>query len=226
MPTSVIDVGCGRGAWLKAFKDFAEELNVKQVSIGLDGYWNSKSDLILEDVEYQSLDLNNLNFFQFKNKVDLAISVETAEHIESRSTEKFINRLCELSDVVIFSGAFKDQGGLFHVNERAHSDWAEFFLNNDFSVYDIFRSRVWGRNEVNYWYQQNIFLYVKNGSIPSRTLESLNIKPLENFLFMNCVHPQAFTDRSSVFGQFKHLAQKKLPAPLVIAASNLKKKLF
>lgn len=226
IPKTVIDIGCGRGAWLKAFKDSAEESDVQQMSIGLDGFWNSKDDLILQEVEYHSIDLNSLNTYDNSCKVDLAISVETAEHIASSSTEKFVDKLCALSDVIIFSGAFKGQGGLFHVNERKHSDWAEFFLRNDYGVYDFFRSRVWGMTEVNYWYQQNVFLYVKNDSNIAHALADLKIHPISNTNFMDCVHPQAFADRSTFFGQFKHMAQKKLPASLVLAASNLKKKLL
>lgn len=226
VPAAVIDVGCGRGAWLKAFKDSANESNVQQVSTGLDGSWNSKEDLILQDVDYHSIDLNNLNQYDQPSRADLAISVETAEHIASSSTDKFISKLCQLSDVVIFSGAFKGQGGLYHINERRHSDWAELFHNNGYDVYDFFRSRVWGLKEVNYWYQQNVFLYVRKGSAVESILLNLNIHPISNIEFMNCVHPQAFDDRSSFFGQFKHMAQKKLPASLVIAASNLKKRIL
>ncbi len=36
-PRSVIDIGCGRGAWLSV----AESLGTKTL-IGLDGYWNIK----------------------------------------------------------------------------------------------------------------------------------------------------------------------------------------
>ena len=41
-PSSVVDVGCGRGAWLKAFK----EKGVKNLK-GIDGSWN-KQELMLE----------------------------------------------------------------------------------------------------------------------------------------------------------------------------------
>ena len=36
-PTSVVDIGCGRGAWLKAFK----EHGVKKC-LGIDGDWNKR----------------------------------------------------------------------------------------------------------------------------------------------------------------------------------------
>lgn len=40
-PTSVVDVGCGRGSWLKAFHEQGVEK-----CVGLDGSWNSQHKML------------------------------------------------------------------------------------------------------------------------------------------------------------------------------------
>jgi hypothetical protein len=226
-PKSIVDVGCGRGAWLKAFRDWYEDNDNSLIKMyGVDGSWNSKEKLLVQTAEYFSADLNNLEELNLNLKVDILISVETAEHINSISTESFIKTLCQMSDVIIFSGAFKDQGGLYHFNERLHSDWASNFSANNFSVYDFFRPSLWGRSDVNYWYQQNVFLYVKNDSPSQRLLSEKGILPLNNIKFLDCVHYEAFLVRSTVTGFLKQMAQKHLPPKLVIFMSNFKIKFF
>jgi hypothetical protein len=224
-PSSIIDVGCGRGAWLKAFADSARDSNQNLSTYGVDGPWNSADKLVLDVTEYHSLDLNNLNALKLNKKVDLVISVETAEHLYPNSTKVFIDNLCSMSDAIIFSGALKGQGGLYHFNERFHSDWATFFKKNDYIVYDIFRPKVWGRIDVAYWYQQNIYLYVRNSSVVHKLLSEKGILPVENLSFLDCVHYTAFKDRGSFLGIFKQWAQEKLPPKITIFLSNFKARL-
>jgi hypothetical protein len=225
-PQQIMDIGCGRGAWLKAFSEINKNSNVNLEVYGLDGPWNSKDKLIINVNDYFSIDLNQLKNFEFNKKVDLIISVETAEHLYPESTESFINRLCDLSDVILFSGAFLGQGGVHHFNERKHSDWASFFIKNGFFVYDIFRPLVWGDSNVNYWYQQNVFLYVKSGSPLINNLSKYGFDPIVNFDFLDCVHYKAFENRSTFVGLLKQKAQNVFPASLTILLSNIKSRLF
>jgi hypothetical protein len=225
-PTKVMDIGCGRGAWIKAFRDIYEESNSNLEFYGVDGPWNSRDKLIVEVKDYFSIDLNNLKDLDFNSRVDLLISVETAEHLYPGSTESFVDRICSLSDVVLFSAAFLGQGGLCHYNERRHSDWASLFIRNGYSVYDIFRPLVWGDENVNYWYQQNVFLYVKNGSRVIAHLNNFGFTPVVNIRFLDCVHYDAFQQRGTLAGLLKHMAQKLLPPGVTISLSNIKSRFF
>ena len=56
-PNSILDVGCGRGAWLRV----AKELGVETV-YGIDGKWNDGKN-IDKYIVYKSLDLNK-NFIE------------------------------------------------------------------------------------------------------------------------------------------------------------------
>src|SRR2546425_734869 len=51
-PRSVIDIGCGQGAWLKVFKEYGVE-----VTLGLDGPWVNPSKLLIDKDNFRPVDL-------------------------------------------------------------------------------------------------------------------------------------------------------------------------
>src|SRR5437588_6710656 len=71
-PRSVIDVGCGRGAWLSV----AEQLGA-DVLTGLDGDWINPNDLLSARIRFFPTDLEGQ--FNIETQHDLCISVEVAE---------------------------------------------------------------------------------------------------------------------------------------------------
>lgn len=186
-PKSVIDIGCGRGTWLKAFKEIGAE-NL----VGIDGDWNDQKNMVDQSIRFIGVDLNapmaNANIGRF----DLAMSLEVAEHLEPTSAGPFVNSLTELSDVVMFGAAYTKQGGRNHINEQPHSYWAELFKERGYRPFDLFRSRFWGDKEIPFWYQQNTFLYVLEGSPLFTTLENHGHGPMENLAFLDCVHPELY----------------------------------
>ena len=96
-PNSILDVGCGRGAWLRV----AKELGAETV-YGIDGKWNDGKN-IDKCIVYKSLDLNK-NFI-LESKFDLTICLEVAEHLEANSANNLISSLVKTSDIIIFSAA-------------------------------------------------------------------------------------------------------------------------
>lgn len=82
-PDSVVDVGCGRGTWLKAFK----EIGVNSLA-GFDGPWNSQDKMIEASIAFKACDLNRPIICN--EKFDLAMSLEVAEHIEPASAMAFV----------------------------------------------------------------------------------------------------------------------------------------
>jgi|688.fasta_scaffold450246_2 hypothetical protein len=191
-PKSLVDVGCGRGAWLKV----AQNLGVNNL-LGIDGQWN-KEKLILRNTKKCKIDFiyKDLNyFFKVDKKYDLAICLEVAEHLNSSSAINLIKSIINLSDTIVFSAAFNMQGGVMHINEREHSYWGQLFLKNNFIVFDIFRPNLWKKNNISFWYRQNAFLFVKKKSKIFNILIKCNINPLSNTDFMDCVHPELFYRR-------------------------------
>jgi SAM-dependent methyltransferase len=186
-PRSIVDVGCGRGTWLKAFKDTGLDRLV-----GYDGPWNNQESMIDNAIQFFCADLNNLSTIQASERFDLAISLEVAEHIKPESAVSFISLLTQLSDVVLFSAAYIKQGGTNHINEQKHTYWAKLFASFDYIPYDLFRPVVWGDDEIEFWYQQNTFLYVRRNTPLVDGLAKSGHNPIVNLSFMDCVHPMLY----------------------------------
>lgn len=184
-PISVLDVGCGKGAWLKV----CHECGIENL-IGFDGNWINESEMLDNKINFKSVDLNHE--FSLNEKVDLTISLEVAEHLKHESSDQFIECLTKTSDIILFSAAYMDQGGTDHINENKHSFWANIFAKYDYKPFDLFRPKFWGDTRVGFWFRQNTFLYVKNNSDLFKKLQNLNIKEIHNKDFMNCVHPELY----------------------------------
>jgi SAM-dependent methyltransferase len=189
-PASVLDVGCGRGAWLRA----CHELGSRKL-LGFDGDWNSQSAMVDSAVEFQSIDLNKP--FSVPEKVDLAMTLEVAEHLDPSTARQFIKCMTDTSDAVLFSAAYSKQGGTSHINEQRHSYWAGLFGDRGFAAFDLFRPVYWGRKDVCFWYRQNAFLYVRKGSPSWHRIGAHGLKEIADVSFMDCIHPELFDLRTA-----------------------------
>ena len=152
-PASVVDVGCGTGAWLVAF----QRRGVADV-FGVDGDWVKPEKLLISPNEFLSYDLTKR--LQLNRRFDLAISLEVGEHLPASSAQTLVQSLVALSDVVLFSAAVPDQGGYHHVNEQWPEYWAKLFSLNGYVPVDYIRNKVWDDPRVTWWYAQNILIYV------------------------------------------------------------------
>jgi hypothetical protein len=198
-PKSVLDVGCGRGAWLKA----AHELGAETL-LGFDGAWNDQEGMLDPQIRFTSIDLND--GISADVHADLAISVEVAEHVDPSSSERFVRSLTAASEAVLFSAAYPGQGGAHHVNERPQSYWAGVFASFGYVPFDLFRPYFWGDDTVAYWYRQNAFLYLRKDSAAYDRVRSRGVAELPNAGFMDCVHPTLFeTARTTPVSLKAHL---------------------
>lgn len=180
--SSVIDYGCGIGAWLAA----AKELGVKEV-LGLDGAYVDKNQLMIDQSNFLPADLSKPSSIpSLKRKYDLAISLEVAEHLSIENAETFIERLTESSDIVLFSAAIPYQGGHGHVNENWVEYWSNKFTQKGFRALDILRPKIWTNIDVCWWYRQNCIIYVSEKLIDDASKEYSTNKPL------SFVHPEQF----------------------------------
>jgi hypothetical protein len=148
--------------------------------------------MIDQSIIFRSTDLNKPVVLPNDEHFDLAISLEVAEHLEGSSAVTFVNSITRLSDVIIFGAAFTAQGGVNHINEQPHTYWAQLFHDHGYLVYDLFRPTFWGDSDIEFWYQQNTFLYVKQESSLVETLAKGDIHPLKNIQFMDCIHPALY----------------------------------
>jgi SAM-dependent methyltransferase len=151
-PRSVIDVGCGVGAWLSVFKG----CGVGEIR-GIDGDYIDRKALLIPQKQFRSVDLTKP--FQLDEQFDLVVSLEVAEHLPRESAEAFISSLVRLGPVILFSAAVPFQGGNHHVNEQWPEYWADLFQKKGYRVIDCIRQKIWHNNNVQFYYAQNILLF-------------------------------------------------------------------
>lgn len=180
-PNSIVDIGCGRGAWLKA----AGECGAKEV-LGLDGDYVERGTLLVDKQYFQAVNL--VERIEIPRQFDLAISLEVAEHLPFYRAETFVDDLVRLSDVVLFSAALPYQCGTEHINEQWLEFWAILFRRHCYIPCDLFRSRIWDKKEVESWYRQNVILFCKEAA--ARKLFPLAAVATDRPL--SFVHPDIF----------------------------------
>lgn len=151
-PKSVIDVGCGEGWWLAEFAKCGVE---RLVGVEQNVEILAAGELIRRDLE-QPLVL--------QEQFDLCLCLETAEHLSPERAHSFVQNLCHLSDVVVFSAAIPRQGGNNHINEQWPRYWCELFAEFTYEGSDTLRWKFWDNREVEVWYRQNIILFSRGGS--------------------------------------------------------------
>lgn len=185
-PTSIVDIGCGSGAWLAT----AESIGFT-VLRGYDGPWADPAKYTSPNIDFVPIDMEK-NDFEIDARYDLAMSVEVAEHLSESRADFIVDALCSASDVVLFGAAIPFQGGVHHIHEKPQSYWIAKFRDRGYEPFDIIRPAVWDNNDVKWWFRQNTLLYVKQGS---SVLDPGKLHAMEERLW-DIVHPVTFADRT------------------------------
>ncbi len=178
---SAIDVGGGRGIWLSVLKEFG----VTDV-LGIDGDYVQVDRLAIGKDEFLASDLEKP--LKVDRRADVAISLETAEHLSEGRADSFVEDLCRLSDVVLFSAAVPRQGGTNHINERWQSYWAAKFAKQGYRPSDVIRQSLWDNQDAGAVYLQNALIYANEAGMArypklKAAIEATNPKMLD------VVHP-------------------------------------
>jgi SAM-dependent methyltransferase len=195
-PQSVLDIGCGRGEWLKA----CEEKGIRRL-VGFDGHWNHQDRMISKSIRFEAVDLNQP--FPSDERFDLAMTLEVAEHLEPQSAKNFTQSLAAMSDLLLFSAAIPNQGGLHHINEQPHSYWAKLLGQIRFVPFDILRPVFWSDDRIPFWYRQNTFLYAKKDTASFDELIAQGLAPMPHIGFMDCVHPALYSSKIDQIDKLK-----------------------
>ena len=158
---SVLDIGCGVGAWLAV----CAEQGITDY-LGIDG-GPAGEVLQIPRQHFRAADLREP--LQLDRRYDVAISLETAEHLPAEVGPTLIAELTAAAPYVLFSAAIPGQRGNGHINERWPSYWAGLFAAHGYSPLDMIRPALWGREGIPYWYQQNILLYAHHDRVPENS---------------------------------------------------------
>lgn len=151
-PSSVLDVGCGIGAWLAEW----ERNGVTDVT-GVDGDYVQRTDLRVDPSRFNPGDLEK--GFHLGRRFALVQCIEVAEHLDESCADAFVECLCEHSDTVLFGAAIPGQGGTHHVNEQWPSYWAPKFARAGYRVFDPIRPMIWNDDRVQVWHRQNLLVF-------------------------------------------------------------------
>jgi SAM-dependent methyltransferase len=152
-PSSVLDVGCGRGAWLSTFMAHGVEKIV-----GLDGDYIKPSTLLFPAERFRATDLSG-EFEIPSGRFDLAVCLEVAEHLPARNSRHLVRQLTSAAPQVLFSAAPPGQGGGGHINCQPLSWWRKIFEEFGFRILDPFRPNLREDGRVAWWYRQNMVLF-------------------------------------------------------------------
>lgn len=157
-PRSVVDVGCGRGLWLRAFRQ-----NGVESILGIDGDYVSRDKLAIPAECFRAVNLAER--IKLNEHFDLAVSLEVAEHLPKSRATPLVQELTDLASVVVFSAAIPAQRGTNHINEQWPWYWQALFSERGFRLLDPIRPRVRHDKRVQWWYRQNLVIYASDEAI-------------------------------------------------------------
>jgi SAM-dependent methyltransferase len=156
-PTSVVDVGCGIGTWLRTLA----EIHDCEI-LGIDGAYVPAERRRIPADRFVERDLGLP--LRLDRAFDLAICLEVAEHLPDERSAGLVRDLTALAPVVLFSAAVPGQGGTDHVNEQWPSYWAERFAAVGYRPLDLLRPAIWDLDDVAWWYRQNLLVFAGPGA--------------------------------------------------------------
>lgn len=178
----IADIGCGTGTWLAAAL-----ASGATTALGLEGDWVTPAMLDDSRIEFVAHDLEQPFTAP---RVDLALSLEVAEHLSPARAPGFVADLVALAPAILFSAAIPGQGGVGHRNEQWQSWWAAHFATHGYTPHDVIRPVIWADDAIPAWYRQNTVLY-----LDAETSARLDLPPTDPAL-LDTVHP-AFWSRAN-----------------------------
>ena len=160
---SVVDFGCGQGAWLSVWQ------NAGATITGVDGSYVDQRRLLIDPANFHAADLAEP--IGLARRFDLVQSLEVAEHLPASRARQFVDTLTAHGSCVLFSAAVPGQGGEHHVNEQPLGYWREIFRQKGFVAIDYLRPLICDDAAIEPWYRYNIILYVAKTHLADLPLE-------------------------------------------------------
>lgn len=198
-PESVVDVGCGAGAFLAEFK----RAGVTRV-LGMEGPWLDRARLLVDSSEVVNLDLRLPSLIG--RSFDLVVSLEVGEHLPARYAEGYVGFLCSLGPLILFSAAVPFQGGQDHANERWPNYWARLFSHFGYTFVDCLRPNptLWNSSEVAACYAQNTIFYVNRTRLHDYPALLKRHDPQEE-MPVALVHPRIYSAHQAILSGMRSL---------------------
>jgi SAM-dependent methyltransferase len=155
---SVLDVGCGAGAWLAVHHDFGIA-----DYIGVDGNYVDGSMLLIDAAKFLPRDITAP--FDLGRQFDLVQCLEVGEHIPTASSAMLVDNIVRHGKRVLFSSAVPGQGGEQHINEQPYAFWRRLFAERGFRLFDFIRPRIQEDDKIEPWYRYNVLFFCHEDAI-------------------------------------------------------------
>jgi SAM-dependent methyltransferase len=184
-PSSVVDVGCGLGTFLKVFKN----CGIKKI-LGIDGSWCDK-ELLYKNIgseEFLEKDLEKT--IRIDQYFDLVVCLEVAEHLSEKRADSFVADLVSLGNIILFSAAIPLMGGINHINEQWPDYWEKKFIAHGYVKHDILKPYFWNKKNIWWWYKQNMVIYTKKNFQFDTSLR------LEYNTLNDVIHPELYASKT------------------------------
>lgn len=179
---SVLDIGCGKGAWLSQWqKKYTENI------FGLDGDYVDVDSLLIPKNCFQAVDLRQS--IDLNRKFSIVECLEVAEHLDNQFADILVENIIRHGDIILFSAAQKGQGGKFHVNEQPIFYWVEKFAKHNYVCFDYIRPQIKGKIEIEPWYRFNMILFIHQDKLSQMNLnhEFLSTRVSSNYDFTQLI---------------------------------------
>jgi SAM-dependent methyltransferase len=199
-PHSILDIGCGTGAWLHTFQS---QYQIDDI-LGVDGDYVKEQFLRIPKDKFKSYDLKN--YYEPGRQYDLAMSVEVGEHLPDSSADLLVKSLVQASRAVMFSAALPLQGGTYHINEQNPEYWAEKFAAHGYVCIDYLRPKIWDNNSIYYWYRQNILFYIHKDDLGKYPMLQKAYEKTDPS-FLRRIHPEMILNRERDIQRLKNPAK-------------------
>jgi hypothetical protein len=197
---SVVDVGCGTGAWLTVFSE-----NGVDDCLGLDLEYVRNEQLLIPP---DWLRITNLTTSAtIERTFELVVCLEVAEHLPASSADNLIERLVALGTSVLFSAAIPFQGGRHHINEQWPEYWAAKFRDRGYEAFDPFRRAIWDDERVEPWYRQNLVLYLAPQRANELRSSGAGLVPVNTL--PSVVHPRLYLPKARIAARFERLLEQR-----------------
>jgi SAM-dependent methyltransferase len=175
--TSILDVGCGTGTWLRA----ATLHGITDV-FGIDGINIPKSELLFAPESFRLVDLTK--DWDLGRRFDVALCLEVAEHLPAAHGPHLVQALTAHADTVIFSAAIPGQSGQHHVNCQWPMYWQDLFNERGFVCSDSIRWQLWDNTQIEPWYRQNCMICERDPGLASHEPRIESVVHPEMLIYM------------------------------------------
>jgi len=144
---TIIDIGCGNGAYTNHFIKNGFECS------GFDG------NPFTPELTNNTCQIKDFSQFVDVGKFDVVLSLEVAEHIPNKHEQIFIDNLCRVAkNNIIMSWAVEGQGGIGHINCKNNDYVINEFKKRGYT-YNVESSNFLRENSTVSWFKDTIMVF-------------------------------------------------------------------